>query len=244
MHRWADHVVVNSMAQRRFMQEHAPWLAEKATCIRNYVDLSRFVPPALKACHSTTRFVVVGSYIRRKNHRGMLNGFRRFLETTKPVTDVTLKWYGSKLNLPEVYKDAVLLSDELGLTGVVSLNDQVEHIEEIYQDADALCLPSFSEATPNAVCEAMASGLPILASKVGDIPDIVIDGENGFLFDPNEPESIALALRRFYELPSFERAAMGDRNRVRAEHLFGRDVFIRAWLDVLTPPPNRSWSQR
>lgn len=243
MHLLADHVVVNSMAQHRFIQKHAPWLEKRATCIRNCVDLSRFEPLQPKTTCHTTRFVVVGSYIRRKNHRGMLLGFRRVLDT-RGVSDVSLDWYGNKLNLPDVYRDAAHLREELGLTGVVSLNDQVEHVEEIYQQADALCLPSFSEATPNAVCEAMASGLPVVASRVGDIPDIVIDGENGFLFDPHEPESIAAALRRFYELSPAERAAMGDRNRTRAKQLFDRDGFVNAWLDVLTPPSDRPWSGR
>lgn len=56
--------------------------------------------------------------------------------------------------------------------------------------SDILCLPSFTEGSPNVIKEAMASGLPVVASKVGGIPDLVRHGETGFLFEVGNVEEL------------------------------------------------------
>jgi glycosyltransferase involved in cell wall biosynthesis len=60
---------------------------------------------------------------------------------------------------------------------------------------DVLCVPSLNEGLPNAALEAMACGLPVVASRVGGIPEIVRDGVNGFLVPLSDPDALAHALR-------------------------------------------------
>jgi glycosyltransferase involved in cell wall biosynthesis len=86
----------------------------------------------------------------------------------------------------------------LGLQGTVKLNGPADSIEKIeyFRNADIFVYPSYHEGTPMAILEAMASGLPIVASRVGGIPDVVSDQVNGILVEPRNPEQLADAICR------------------------------------------------
>jgi glycosyltransferase involved in cell wall biosynthesis len=60
--------------------------------------------------------------------------------------------------------------------------------------SDVLCLPSRSEGTPNVVVEALASGVPVVATRVGGVPELVRQGENGLLVPPEDAPALAEAL--------------------------------------------------
>jgi glycosyltransferase involved in cell wall biosynthesis len=92
---------------------------------------------------------------------------------------------------------------------------------------DVLCLPSLNEGLPNAALEAMACGLPVVASRVGGIPEIVRDGVNGFLVPPSNPDALADALRRAL-------ATKWDREAIRKSvSRFDWDMNARTVLDIL-----------
>jgi glycosyltransferase involved in cell wall biosynthesis len=65
-----------------------------------------------------------------------------------------------------------------------------------YNAADIFCLPSFNEGLPNVCVEALLCGTPVVASNVGGTPDVIKDGQNGFLFDPSDIDQIVTALER------------------------------------------------
>ncbi len=83
----------------------------------------------------------------------------------------------------------------LGLEGRVRFLGARQDVAAFYQAADLFVLPSVSEGLPNAVLEAMSSGLVVLASKVGALPDIIEDGVNGFLFEAENPAPLAEKLK-------------------------------------------------
>ncbi|MGO9244643.1 MAG: glycosyltransferase [Verrucomicrobiia bacterium] len=93
---------------------------------------------------------------------------------------------------------------------------------------DVLCLPSLSEGLPNVALEAMACGLPVVASRVGGVPEIVRDGVNGFLVPSSNPGALADALRRAL-------ATKWDREAIRASvSQFDWDLNARIVLDKLS----------
>jgi N-acetyl-alpha-D-glucosaminyl L-malate synthase BshA len=85
------------------------------------------------------------------------------------------------------------LVKKLGLEDYIVFVGRAPHdkIPEYMASADLLVLPSLSEGFPNTIIEAMAMGLPVIASRVGGLPWIIKDGENGFLVEPRNPRDIA-----------------------------------------------------
>jgi glycosyltransferase involved in cell wall biosynthesis len=84
------------------------------------------------------------------------------------------------------------LTDSIVFTGPVPPAEVARRIAE----ASLLCLPSLNEGTPNVVVEALASGVPVVATRVGGVPDLVREGINGELVDPNDPERLAAAIAK------------------------------------------------
>lgn len=69
-----------------------------------------------------------------------------------------------------------------------------ERLQALYREASVFVLPSYAEGLPNALVEAMAAGLPLVATSVGSIPDVVTDRHNGFLFEPGHTSHLASIL--------------------------------------------------
>jgi glycosyltransferase involved in cell wall biosynthesis len=89
-------------------------------------------------------------------------------------------------------------------------------VAQRYREADLFTLPSSAEAFGNVFAEALASGLPIVGSTVGGIPELVEHGTNGLLVGPGEPQALAQAIDYLAGDPELRRQ-MGARNRAKAE---------------------------
>ncbi len=72
---------------------------------------------------------------------------------------------------------------------------------QVYSSLDIFILPSIAEGIPNTILEAMASGLPVIATKVGGNTDLVADGDTGYLVPASNPEAMAKAMVRYLEYP-------------------------------------------
>lgn len=89
--------------------------------------------------------------------------------------------------------------------------------------ADVLVLPSLSEGCPVVVLEAGACGTPVIATRVGAVPELIEDGKTGIIISPRSPEEIKRALVHLLENPSL-RQRMGEQARVRMEERFTWDA--------------------
>jgi len=101
-----------------------------------------------------------------------------------------------------------------------------EDMPAAYAQADVFCLPSWWEAMPLSVLEAMASGLPVVATAVGDASRLVQDGSTGFVVSPRDPVGLARALEVLLREPQRARS-MGAAGRVRAREKFSSGVTAR-----------------
>ena len=96
----------------------------------------------------------------------------------------------------------------------ITFHDESKNIVLEYQKSDFFCLPSLYEGYPNVVVEAMCCELPILCSNLFENPYIVKEGENGFLFDPNDASDIANCIIKMINLSKTEQKMIGYKNRM------------------------------
>lgn len=105
-----------------------------------------------------------------------------------------------------------ILIEEKGMKDSVHLWPARDNVSELYQAADIFVLPSQVEGLSNSLLEAMASNLPVLASRVAGIIDIIEENKHGFLFDPASPEELKLCLTKILTRPDLL-AEMGSQSR-------------------------------
>jgi glycosyltransferase involved in cell wall biosynthesis len=120
---------------------------------------------------------------------------------------------------------ALELSDRVRLAG------ERRDVPQLLAAADVFVLSSASEGLPVSVLEAMAAGLPVVASRVGGVPEQVSDGETGLLVEPGDPNELAAALHRLTADPSLRRR-LGAAGHARAEQAFDLDPFRRAHVEL------------
>ncbi|HYL82066.1 MAG TPA: glycosyltransferase [Candidatus Acidoferrum sp.] len=116
----------------------------------------------------------------------------------------------------------------LGLETVVSFLGSREDIPRLLAACDVFALSSRSEGMPVTVLEAMAARLPVIATAVGDIPDLVLDGETGLLCPPGDPGTLSTALVRLLEDRSL-RQQMGETGCLRVQREFTRDRMVAGY---------------
>ena len=118
-----------------------------------------------------------------------------------------------------------------GLSDRVELLGARENVSELLARADVFVLSSRSEGFPVSVLEAMAAGLPVVATAVGGVAEAVVDGETGILVAPADPEALAAALERLVEDVEL-RQRLGAAGRARALRLFDAPRYRAAHLDL------------
>lgn len=226
----ADVVATQTEMNARNLRRLAPWLRGKVRVVRNGVDTERFTPIVQhRPSGAAFRFVCVGSVYRVKNPLRVVEAVHLLAQRSAPP--FRLDWFG-RLSLsgdaspsPE-HCQAVELIERYKLGELIKFHGEASQVEHAYHEADAILHPSLQEGIPNAVVEAMACGLPIVVSRVSDLPLLVQEARNGFVCDEKNPASIADAMQQMLQVEPPQREAMGARSRDLAVRWFGRERFV------------------
>lgn len=156
---------------------------------------------------------VVGRLTEQKGHTYLLDAFA---EVIRALPSACLLVVGDGELRSALERQAT----RLGLHGNVTFTGRREDVPRIMMALDVLVMPSLWEGFGLVLLEAMAAGKPVVASRVGAIPEIVADGETGLLVPPRDPESLARALLAVLYDPA-QAGEMGWRGRQRLEQQFG-----------------------
>lgn len=233
LYRWSDCIITNSYAENRFIKTHFQSLIDKVYTITNFVDTDFFTPNTNSEPLKTE---ITPLHILCVARIGIEKNVLYFLETidelVKKGHNLQVDWFGHP-GSKDYYHSCLQKCSKLNLNEVVHFHEASSHIQEEYRHADVLCLPSLYEGFPNVIGEAMASGLPILCSRISDNAHIVSEGINGFLFNPHSLNEMIDAFTQFIKLPSNEKKEMGKRNREVALKKFSKEKFIHEYKRVI-----------
>lgn len=228
--RLADYVVPNAYAQADYLKNNFPILRDKVVTIPNYVDLDYFRPPLEKNLRNVPEVLVVATIWASKNTLGFVEAVARLKEKGYRFH---VSWYGKDQANIEYCNTCQALIEKKGVGDFLELKEKTASIRDCYQDADFFCLPSFYEGTPNAICEALACGLPVACSDVCDNSLYVVEGENGFLFNPKDTDSIVAAFERLFSLRSDDYRVFSKNCRETANRKLSQKGFTDAYIQLI-----------
>ena len=112
-----------------------------------------------------------------------------------------------------------------------------------YRESEYFCIPSIYEGTPNVLCEAIASGLPVIGSDVCDNARYIKNGVNGFLFDPLDSNSIADSFVKIISLSDIEYESFCKQSRSIAEEKLSSQIFVNKYLSIIDNEMSDYWKK-
>lgn len=235
LHFLADAVVCNSHSQHRHILETFPRLADRTHIIANGVDLERFSlaepPPSNRP--KKLRILVLARVHPQKNPFTLVEAMA-IVRREQPQLEVSIDWYGNPWRQNEDYYFRLEeIIDRRELRDVFRLHPAVKDVEQLYHKADAVCLPSLYEGTSNIIREAMACGIPLLVSRIGDNPELVQEGQNGLMFDASSPQDIAATIIRFAKKSYVARRKMGLEGRKLVERASSLDTVFNSYAKLI-----------
>jgi L-malate glycosyltransferase len=183
--------------------------AERIAAVPNACDVTRF-KPSTRSNEGPVRFLFVGRLIRCKNLPRLLDAFAQMLQT-HPHAQLRIVGGGPQDAALRKHAARLALGDRVEFTGHRS------DVEALIADADVGVLPSLVEGLSNTLLECMASGLPMVASRISGSEDMVKPGINGWLFDPEDTEGLVAALKAAAEQTVAERRGYGMQARATVE---------------------------
>jgi L-malate glycosyltransferase len=187
-YQFAHRVVANCRAAaERLRRERVP--ARRIAIVPNGVDSSAFAAARPRPLRPLRRVAVVANLQPQKGHEVLIDAAP---EVLRHFPDATFDIVGGGAELAPLMARA----KAQGVAEAFTFTGYEPDVPQRLKDADIFVLPSHTEALPNAVLEAMSAGLPIVASAVGGVTELVDDGRTGLLVAPRDSRTLAQAICR------------------------------------------------
>lgn len=206
--------------------------AHKSRMLANGIDAERFAPRAPgdaalpEGCPFGPEHVVIGTVGRVqavKDHATLVDAFA-LLRARQPGAPLRLAIVGDG-PLLEALRAKVA---SLGLQDAVWLPGARTDVAQILRSLHVFAMPSIAEGTPGSALEAMASGLPVVGTRVGGIPEVVDDGVTGTLVPASDPAAMAAALEPYVRAPELA-ARHGAAGRERVLRHYSMAAMVAAY---------------
>ena len=202
--------------------------AEKSDCIPILVEVSELsnvsepVPDGL-------RILVLSSITPMKGIGVFIEALE--LLDRKEVKGITVRILGATPKGMEDFRSEIEARVEKLSTVKVVIDDWSRDVVTLMSDSNLFVLPSFMEGVPRSITEAMQAGRAVIATRVGGVPDIVENGENGVIVNPGDPVELAAAIQSYIDNPDLL-VSHGKRSREMYYRKFDNNLHFRALFDV------------
>jgi len=229
--------VALSKHQEDYLRERVGIAPTRITQIYNGVDTHRFrlgrpgeaAPPGLEGRRPGS--VTFGAILRMQGVKDPLNLVEAFirLRRSRPAMRAT-----TRLMLVvdgPLRADALRILTESGDLSNAWLPGAREDVPDLLRQFDVFVLPSQIEGISNTILEAMATGLPVIATNVGGNPELVLEGATGMLVPRSDPDAMAEAMASYAESEVL-RKTHGAAGRLRVETLFSLDLMVSRYLGL------------
>jgi glycosyltransferase involved in cell wall biosynthesis len=233
-YRCSHAVFTVSRELRAFHAAQAWWNVNSMRIVPNGVDGDRFKP----SCEVSARIRLELGI----SSDALVVGFVGRLVALKDVKTLLLALEGLISRMPEVYAMVVGSGPELvglrdyvagsaTLSGRVCFTGPREDVADLLKAMDLFVLPSLMEGMSNTILEAMATGLPVIATNVGGNPEILTDSESGYLFQPGNVDELRSKLATLL-LNRERRQGFGHAARIRVLTTFSLEAMLRQYRQL------------
>lgn len=215
----SDHFISNSEAGKNMLiaREHVP--NKKITVIHNGIAFKNN-QIRKTSNHNIKKIGFVGRLTEQKGLEYLLNAVKKLKDKKRRVT-VEIIGDGSERERLEY------LACKLGVQNVVYFLERKPQAWHYMQTFDVLVLPSLWEGLPNVLMEAMASYVPVVATTVGGVPELIEDGKNGFLVRPKDASSLAEKLDYVLNMKKVDLEQITQNAQHIIEKMFSIEKMVR-----------------
>jgi len=212
----ADRVTAVSQYLAGKLQQHLQHPTD-IQVIYNGVDETRFQPLLSASCRKQPFRILFCGKLTRKKGADMIVPLAKMLGS-----DFEIHYVGG----------GELSTNDIGAGRVVALGKvPYNKMHELYHSVDALFAPSVREGFGLSIAEAMACGLPVVANNCSAVPELIENGEGGFLCEIGQVEQYAEAFKKLVDAPQLCRS-MGEFNRVQVEEKFTLSRMVNQYQDL------------
>ncbi len=231
------HYIPLSQELEQYLVERVKVAPAKITRITNGVDTSRFYPPArgrepIPGCpFPDSELVLIGTVGRMHGVKDQPTLVRAFIALAQNSPELKAKARLILIGDGPLKAECQALLARAGLAELAWLPGERKDIPEILRSLDVFVLPSQAEGISNTILEAMATGLPVVATAVGGNPELVEDGHTGVLVPKGDFVRLAQALASYIQEEG-KRKAHGQWGLKRVRENFSLEKMIQRYLEV------------
>ncbi len=237
VHFLPDRIVTCGEAMRTHLLADNPLPPERLVSIPTGIDFDRLQAQTPRA--SLRLQLGLGNDDRAILMVAILRGVKRHMLALEALARLRLSHPQARLLLAGEGPMRAELEEHaraLQLSGQVTFLGHREDVADLLAASDVLLLSSRSEGIPQSVVQAMGSGLPVVATRVGGLPELIDDGQNGLLVPAEDATAMAAALQRLLDAPDLaQRLAAAARDKVRERYSYAAmlDATEKMLQDIL-----------